>query len=101
MKKGLLVIFAALALAGCSSYPTETSSTIDDRPSISFQSQHPEAAVYLDGQFVGTVGDYPVKEKALRVLPGTHTVQIRIPGKHPINQKFYVGNGVNKVLVAQ
>lgn len=101
MKKILISACLAFALAGCSSYPTETASTVDDRPSISFQSQHLEAPVYLDGQLVGKVGDYVAQKSALRVLPGTHVVQIAIPGKAPIVQKFYVTNGVNKVLVAQ
>ena len=101
MKKLLLSAILTCALVGCSYYPTETASTVDDRPTISFKSQHHEAAVYLDGQHVGKVGDYLEAKSALRVLPGTHTIQIMIPGKNPVTQKFYVTGGENKVIVAQ
>lgn len=38
------------------------------------------AAVFLDGRFVGHVGEFQGVGKALQVVPGTHQIRIALPG---------------------
>jgi len=40
----------------------------------------PRAAVFLDGRFVGHVGEFEGVGKALEVVPGTHQIRIALPG---------------------
>lgn len=98
MKKTLFACCLMMALAGCTSFPTETASAVDNRPTISFQCPHTEAAVYVDGHHVGSVSDFKAGSAGLRVLPGTHVIQIHLPNQRIFAQKIYVGNGVHKVL---
>lgn len=40
----------------------------------------PRAAVFLDGRFVGHVGEFEGAGRALEVVPGKHQVRIALPG---------------------
>jgi len=47
---------------------------------LSFEITPPEAGVYVDGQYVGTVGQFSPDQPPLALAPGRHHVEIREPG---------------------
>ena len=47
---------------------------------LSFEIRPPEAGVYVDGQYVGTVGQFTPNQPPLSLAPGRHHVEIREPG---------------------
>lgn len=100
---GLLAALGAVAvLAGCA-YPTETARTIDNRPQIMFKTTHDSdrMVVYVDGIQNGVVSNYLDGKAALRVLPGTHTITIKMPDGSVNTQKVFVTDGVTKTIVVQ
>ena len=101
MKKVILASLLAITISGCTFYSTDKASAVDDRPTISIQTPFADAPVYVDGQLVGTAGQFKANVAGIRVLPGTHVIQVNVPNKEPVVQKVYVSSGVNKVLVAQ
>ncbi len=54
-------------------YPTVTST-------VKLSVNPPRAAVFLDGQFVGHVGEFSGMGKGLLVAPGAHKIRIALPG---------------------
>jgi len=47
---------------------------------VSFEITPTTAAVYVDGQYVGTVMDFAPTAQPLTLTPGRHQVDIRAPG---------------------
>ena len=47
---------------------------------VSFEITPSTAAVYVDGQYVGTVTDFAPTAEPLTLTPGRHQVDIRAPG---------------------
>ena len=47
---------------------------------LSFEIRPPEAGVYVDGQYVGMVGQFTPNQPPLSLAPGRHHVEIREPG---------------------
>lgn len=90
----------AAALSGCA-MPTEEGGTIDNRPQISFRSTTggPAAEVFVDGLAAGRTDAYLEGKAALRVLPGTHVVEIRRADGTVSKQTIYVADGVTKTLL--
>ena len=59
-------------------YPAE--STVGAAGGLSFEITPPEAEVYVDGQYIGMVGQFTPSEPPLSLAPGRHHVEIRAPG---------------------
>ena len=97
------VASTAILLAGCTAYPTEQASVVDDRPQISFKStlDNTDLPVYVDGLKVGLVSDFMEGDAALRVLPGSHTITVKMPNGTQNVQRIFVNDGVSKTLVIQ
>ena len=69
------------------------------RPGLAFKTSGAlDAAIFIDGQNVGTVGQYLEGEALLRVLPGTHQVQVMRGSAMLVDQRVYVADGVNKTI---
>jgi hypothetical protein len=47
---------------------------------LSFEIRPEEAGVYVDGQYVGTAGQFTPDQPPLALAPGRHHVEIRAPG---------------------
>lgn len=94
---------AAILLAGCTAMPTEQASVLDDRPQISFKStlDNTDLPVYVDGLKVGIMSDFMEGDAALRVLPGTHTITVKMPNGKQNVQRIFVNDGVSKTIVIQ
>lgn len=96
-------VFAGLlcvaGLTACVQMPTEKQSVVDQRPQISFQlaSDNQRAArVLVDRLDMGAVGDYVAGKAALRVLPGTHVVEVRLGSQQLLNERVYIADGVSR-----
>jgi len=94
-----VIACALVTLGGCVQYPTERQSVVDLRPQISFRfdpadARLNEARVLVDGLDSGRLGDFADGKGALRVLPGTHAVQIVSGTEVLLNERAYLGDGV-------
>jgi len=96
-------LFAALlatsVLGGCVQMPTETQSVIDQRPQISFQLANEDqqaARVLVDRLDMGAVGDYVAGKGALRVLPGTHLLEVHLGNQPLLSERVYLADGVSR-----
>ena len=63
-------------MEGCTTLEGETAATGAVRLDI----PQKDAAVYLDGFYVGTVGDVDDAPEPLRLPPGPHHLELRAPG---------------------
>lgn len=98
----VLSLMAAVLGAGCTQMPTEKQSVSDLRPQLTFQLAGPEmgsALVSVDGLPMGEASRYVSGVASLRVLPGTHDLQVTLGGRTVLAERFYVGDGVNKTFV--
>lgn len=91
----------ALFITACSTtQPEVVSHSVDTRGSIAFEAKaNDDVDIYLDGKFIGQAEDFLVNEKQLKVNQGSHKIVV-IDGDDVIYQeKIFIGNGVNKVIV--
>jgi len=101
----------ALALAlpvaflhGCTQMPTEKQSVSDIRPQVSFKAadlQRHTARIFIDGLDMGALGTYIDGVAALRILAGTHQLRVVQGTQVLLEEKFYVGDGVNRTFTVQ
>ena len=98
-----LVLVAAMlgaaTFSGCVQMPTERQSVVDQRPQVSFRIGHESqlaARVFVDRLDMGTAGDYAHGKASLRVLPGTHLVEVRLGSQVLLNERVYLADGVNR-----
>lgn len=99
-----LGVLAVIITSGCTQMPTEKQSVADIRPQISFKISTEEsllAAVYVDGLNMGKVGDYVNEAAALRILPGTHVIKVDLNGRTLVEEKMYLGDGVNRSILVK
>lgn len=94
-----LLSLALTALVGCVQYPTERQSVVDLRPQISFRfdpadARMNEARVLVNGLDSGRLGDFLDGKGSLRVLSGTHAVQVVSGSDVLLNERAYLGDGV-------
>ena len=94
-------VFIGGTLSGCVQMPTEKAGIADLRPQISFRllddSVRP-ARIFIDGMDVGAASDFLDGVAALRVLPGTHVLKVTFMGATLMDEKFYVGDGVQRTF---
>ncbi len=94
-----LVPAALLALSACVQMPTEKQGAADLRAQLSFQLQSERArgaVVLIDGLAAGRAGDFSEGVAALRVLPGSHRVQVIADGVSLLDERFYIGDGAQR-----
>ncbi|WP_347331756.1 hypothetical protein [Marinimicrobium locisalis] len=96
-------VIAALfmLLVGCVQSPTQNTQVVDDRPGLTFSLANEAATEYelqVDGISYGAVGQYQEGENVLRLIDGTHRVELIAGGEVVYSQKVYLGAGVNRVI---
>jgi hypothetical protein len=110
MKKLLATFGVAAGLAftmlitACTQMPTEKQGVSDMRPQLSFKAgneQAKAAAILVDGLPMGAVGDYLEGIAALRIVSGTHVLTVVLGSQVLLEQKFYIGDGVNRTFIIQ
>ncbi|MGX9219892.1 hypothetical protein ACWV27_16015 [Massilia varians] len=95
----LALVLGVSSLSGCVQMPTEKQTVVDQRPQISFRLAHEGQAgarVFLDRLDVGMAGDYAEGKATLRVLPGTHLVEVRMGSQVLLNERVYLADGVSR-----
>ncbi len=93
---------AGLTFTGCTQMPTEKQGVSDMRPQISFKLERADLAsaqVLVDGLSMGAAGSYVAGQASLRVLPGTHELQVVSGGQVILSERIYLADGVNKSFV--
>ncbi len=93
-----------LAIEGCTQMPTEKQSISDIRPQISFKTSDSKlhtARVILDGLDMGAVENYFEGSAALRILSGTHVLSLALGDRIVFDEKFYIGDGVNRTFIVK
>lgn len=104
LSRALLAVALGVAAAtsACIQMPTEKQGVADLRPQLSFRLAAPElgaARVQVDGLPMGEVGQYVEGVAALRLLPGTHRVEVVVGERTLLDERFYIGDGVHKTFV--
>jgi len=97
----LIVSVFALILSGCVQTPTQNTQVVDDRPGLAFELSSPAAEGYelkVDGVSYGHVGQYLAGENRLRIIDGSHVVELEKNGDVVFTQKVYLGAGSNRIL---
>lgn len=100
----LMAVMAAVSIAGCVQLPTETRGVADLRPGISFRADSPRALhsrVFVDGLEVGRVENYLDGKGILRVLPGTHVLRVVQGDLVLLEERVYLGDGVNRAFIVK
>lgn len=101
-KQKIRVIGLAFVLAGlsaCVHYPTEKQSVVDQRPQIALRMSDVDgrtgaARVLVDGLDVGSAREFVEGRAALRVLPGTHIIQVVLDERVLLMERAYLSDGV-------
>lgn len=99
-----IALGACLLLAtGCVKQPTRSEKTVDDRPAISFavknETQVPgEYTILVDKLAMGTADQFLENEAALRLLSGSHVLQLIRGNEIVLEQTLYLGDGGIKVI---
>lgn len=106
MKTKLVLALVTVALfTGCVQMPTSESKTVDNRPQLTFKnitnSPLDDYSIFIDGLDNGSMAPFKNGKKALRVLSGTHLIEIYKGKKLISSQKIYVGDGVTKEVIVE
>lgn len=86
-----------LFAVGCTTYPTTKVSAVDSRPTLSFTGAPKDSILLVDNLNMGLASQYNGNPNALRVLPGTHEIQIIQDNKVIFKQTVFV-ESENKVI---
>jgi hypothetical protein len=100
----MISVLAVFSLSGCVQMPTEKQSISDLRPQISFKVSDERlltARVQLDGLDAGQVSDYIDGVSSMRIRPGTHIVRVTFNNTVLLEEKFYLGDGVNRAFIVR
>jgi len=95
-------IACLVLLAGCVQMPTEHQGAVDLRPHIGFNVAPnigvSNARVLIDGLDAGPLSHYQNGAGTLRLLPGTHVVQVRDDTRLLFDDKVFLADGANRTL---
>ena len=101
-----LLSLVLAGLSGCVQYPTERQSVVDLRPQISVRfdpadTRLNEARVLVNGLDTGRLADFVDGAGALRVLSGTHTIQVISGATVLLDERAYLGDGVARPFIVK
>lgn len=98
------VLANALILEGCTQLPTEKQNVSDMRPQISFKAESEfaqSARVLVDSLDLGSVGDFLDGKAAVRLRSGMHKLNVTSGTTVLLDEKFYLGDGVNRSFIVK
>ncbi len=84
----LAVSIWALALLGCR--------PVEPRAALGFACPQEEAAVFVDGRYLGTVRT--LRDRYILLKPGTHRVELRLDGYYPRYRVLRLAPGETGIL---
>src|SRR5690554_3912324 len=97
----LIASLFIVLLSACVQTPTHNTQVVDDRPGLAFELQSSSAKSYelrVDGVSYGTVGQYLAGENRLRIIDGSHQVELFSGNDVVYSQTVYLGAGSNRIL---
>lgn len=93
--KNALALALALALAPACRPAPERTTTLDIRT----PEPDGDADVYIDGHYVGQVS--ALAERPIRLAPGVHRVEVRKPGRFPVQRTVRVERDAPPEIVVE
>ncbi|BFM12973.1 hypothetical protein R50072_31260 [Simiduia litorea] len=101
--RSLLIVFCLLSLSisGCiTSTPEKDSKTVEESASISFKisesALHTPIEIYIDGKHMGSAQEFQTSIARLKVITGTHILELKSNKETIKKEKFFVSKGSNK-----
>ncbi len=95
--KRIAILILSLTLVACSTPVTQVQS-LDLRPTLSITNAPTGSVLIVNGITVGDAGKISSGKQAIALTPGTHHVEVNYNGRPLINEKIYLGEGLNKTL---
>ena len=100
--KWLLLIVMTIGLTACVQSPTQTTTTVDNRPRVAFNEQLPREAtdytVKVDGISYGLLSKYLVDETALRLVEGSHLIEVEGASGIVFSTRVFLGASTTRVI---
>lgn len=100
--KWLLLLTITIGLTACVQSPTQTTTTVDNRPRVAFDEQLPgEAADYtviVDGISYGPMSQFLVDEATLRLVEGTHLIEVEGASGVVFSTTVFLGASSTRVI---
>ncbi len=96
-----LLAVLLLTLTACVKSPTRSSEVVDDRPAVAFELQSSAAKTYelkVDGVSYGKISQYQAGKSRLRIVDGSHTLELFVGNKKVFSEQVYLGAGTNKII---
>lgn len=80
-----LVVVMSLAMAACRPSPERGATLL-----VSTAPADADADLWIDGNYVGRVADIGTAAKPVALAPGKHRVEVRKPGRFPVQRTIEV-----------
>lgn len=99
--KTLIALLAFIMLTACAQAPTRNTQVVDDRPGLAFELSTIAAEYYwlrVDGISYGRVGQYQAGENLLKLIDGTHQVELLSDDTVVFAKEVYLGTDSNRIL---
>lgn len=79
--------------AGPSTYWIDVSNQTGASAGLAFDVAPAPAEIYVDNVYAGVVQDFATGREPLMVVPGTHHIELRAPGYHPVSLDVTIAPG--------
>ena len=89
-----LLLAGVVLLGGC--YPKSQVYGVGNEAGLVFNVNPPEAEVILDGVAQGPASAF-TEERYLKVSPGKHVLELRLPGYETYTREFYMANSLLRI----
>ncbi len=89
-----LLLAGTVLLGGC--YPKSQVYGVGNEAGLVFNVNPPEAEVVLDGVAQGPASAF-TEDRYLKVSPGKHTLELRLPGYETYTREFYMANSLLRI----
>ena len=101
--KFILPLILVFFFSGCVDMPVQQTQMVDDRPRLTFEAsslgrQVDNYELVIDSVSYGSLGQYLVNENALRIIDGSHQIEVRSGGKTVFSQSVFLGENVTRVV---
>lgn len=99
--KYLMILIISLTFVGCVQTPTQSTQVVDDRPGLAFQlvNNTPDSLeLKVDGISYGSVSQYLAGQNRLRIIDGTHLIELVKAGEVVFKQSVYLGSGSDRTI---
>ncbi|MCL5884165.1 MAG: PEGA domain-containing protein [Deltaproteobacteria bacterium] len=90
----VLLLAGVVLLGGC--YPKSQVYGVGNEAGLVFNVNPPEAEVVLDGVAQGPASAF-TEERYLKVSPGKHVLELRLPGYETYTREFYMANSLLRI----